>query len=574
MPPKNLAIFSDVISPATHTDIVLKEVLTFSNYENKAQIPWYKTMNLIDIMKLAGYYTSWISNQEVVSIYGNAPETIARRSNLTLFTTLSGSFSEKPYDEKILPLLDRVIKDREAKMGLKTLDSTKTRTENPPKIPNEIPSENLSNNPAKNSLNTQAKTQKNFYIIHLMGTHGAFKNRYPRAFDKFTKDDIKNPDLSLEQRQIRAEYANAILYNDFIVSEIIKRFKDKNSLVFYFSDHGEEVYDFRDFAGHTGSMVSRFMVEIPFLVFMSDEFIATYPNLSQKIQNAKNKPFMSDDFIHALLDVSGIKVGEFESSRSLFSDDFNQKRIRMVYDKNYDFELRNQSDKYAKLGSRIWLHRVNSVEKLHEFSKKYNSFEIDTHFLHNGERWYFDVGHDGLGGKNGVKSINLDLDLMLENLAKIEFIREPNAEARIWLDFKNLNAKNAQNALAELKRICDKNGISYNEIIVESGSWENLGIFKNAGFKTSYYVPYYDLKNMSEKEKMAERARLKKITESKNVDFLSFYAVYYDFVKSVSDIDLLTWDEGKELWKVVGEKYFKDKKIKAVLVGESGKSHR
>ncbi|MGI0440398.1 sulfatase-like hydrolase/transferase [Helicobacter himalayensis] len=48
---QNLFVFSDVISPATHTDESLRKVLTFSNYENE-QIPWYKQMNIIDTMKM------------------------------------------------------------------------------------------------------------------------------------------------------------------------------------------------------------------------------------------------------------------------------------------------------------------------------------------------------------------------------------------------------------------------------------------------------------------------------------------------------------------------------------------
>ena len=36
--------------------------------------------------------------------------------------------------------------------------------------------------------------------------------------------------LSQRQMQVRAEYDNAVLYNDFVVNEIIKRFEDKNAI--------------------------------------------------------------------------------------------------------------------------------------------------------------------------------------------------------------------------------------------------------------------------------------------------------------------------------------------------------
>ena len=37
------------------------------------------------------------------------------------------------------------------------------------------------------------------------------------------------------------------LYNDYVLKNIIDLFRDKNTVVLYFSDHGEEIYDYRDF---------------------------------------------------------------------------------------------------------------------------------------------------------------------------------------------------------------------------------------------------------------------------------------------------------------------------------------
>ncbi len=77
----NLVVFDDVISPHSHTDLSLQKALTFSNYEN-ASTPWYMQQNLLDILNSAGYETYWPSNQEAISIYGNAPEIISRRGSI------------------------------------------------------------------------------------------------------------------------------------------------------------------------------------------------------------------------------------------------------------------------------------------------------------------------------------------------------------------------------------------------------------------------------------------------------------------------------------------------------------
>ena len=43
-----------------------------------------------------------------------------------------------------------------------------------------------------------------------------------------------------------AHYLNAIRYNDLVVDRIIRLFDHRNAVVIYFSDHGEEVHNFRE----------------------------------------------------------------------------------------------------------------------------------------------------------------------------------------------------------------------------------------------------------------------------------------------------------------------------------------
>lgn len=302
----NLVVFDDVISPHSHTDLSLQKVLTFSNYEN-ASTPWYMQQNLLDILNSAGYETYWLSNQEAISIYGNAPEIISRRAKHTRFSTLNDSFaSGRIYDSVLLRLIDEARKQ---------------------------------------------PSSKNFYIIHLMGTHINYKDRYPSSFAHFNKHSLiqndlhtypSNPAQALSQAalEIKAHYLNAIAYNDHIVSEIIDKFAAVDSVVIYLSDHGDEVFDFRDFVGHTESIGSRFMVEIPFMIYMSDTFKRKHKQLAEQITQARHLPFMTDDFIHTLLDLLGIVSVDSLKSRALFHPSYNAKRPRIYNGQDYDKTLR------------------------------------------------------------------------------------------------------------------------------------------------------------------------------------------------------------------------------------------
>ena len=119
-------------------------------------------------------------------------------------------------------------------------------------------------------------------------------------------------------------------------------------VILSFSDHGEEIYDFRNFIGHSDSKISRFMVEIPFIIYVSDSFIQKHPQLYKRIQKAQNQKYMNDDLMHTLLDIAGISLNGYESQRSLLATNkaFLKSRMRKVEDKSnvkdYDKELKTQ----------------------------------------------------------------------------------------------------------------------------------------------------------------------------------------------------------------------------------------
>ena len=82
-----------------------------------------------------------------------------------------------------------------------------------------------------------------------MGQHYTYEIRYPSEFKRFSASNYSG-DLTDAEREIVAHYDNATLYNDYVVDNVIKQFEDKNCILVYFSDHGEEIYEIDDFMGH------------------------------------------------------------------------------------------------------------------------------------------------------------------------------------------------------------------------------------------------------------------------------------------------------------------------------------
>lgn len=291
-----LAVFRDTISPEAATVAVLRKLLTFADMDSSK--PWYEYNNMIDVMKAAGYRTYWLSNQESSGIWGNVAQLFAGRSHYSRFTRLRESHEDNGiYDEALFPLVDEVLAQPAA---------------------------------------------KNFYVIHLMGGHGLYYMRFPYLFSKFTADDMPPPQdtLSLEKRTEIAQYENALFYNDFVVTSLMGKFADKDALVVYIPDHGEAVYDHGSFSGHVEEHPTKETLEVPMIFWAAPAYRAHHPEKWQALQAAVNRPYMTDDFIHTLLDLLDIRTPEYDAKKSVINPAFVPRPHRMVQGHDYDTEMK------------------------------------------------------------------------------------------------------------------------------------------------------------------------------------------------------------------------------------------
>lgn len=288
-----LGVFRNVVSPHSTTIAVLSKLFTFCDHESDKD--WYEYNNLIDVMNTAGYKTHWLSNQESSGIWGNIAQIYAEHSTMHKFTRIRDSHDDYGIlDEELFPLIDDAIVNR--------------------------------------------SPDRNFYVTHLMGGHGLYYNRYPYSFNKFTADDI-SLDISPRYREIVAQYDNALYYNDYIVSNIIEKFRDKEALVIYVPDHGEAVYDEGGFAGHIEENPNRHMIEIPVIMWASPSFREKYPEKWAEIQAAVDRPYMTDDMIHTVLDLADIHTPEYDPAKSIVNRAFDASRPRIFNDLNYDTQI-------------------------------------------------------------------------------------------------------------------------------------------------------------------------------------------------------------------------------------------
>ncbi|MGM5470667.1 phosphoethanolamine transferase [Flavobacteriaceae bacterium LMO-SS05] len=281
----DLYVFDNVISPHTYSIGSLTKVLTLGNYENKDKI---YGGSIIQLFNQANFKTYWISNQRPVGMMDTQITKIGMGASKSVFLNTNHAKETTAFDIDLVNSLSQIFEE---------------------------------------------DGDKKVIFLHMLGTHLNYKNRYPKNEAYFKDIPITNF-KNKKAYEIINSYDNAIRYNDKLLKNIIDITEQQNAIsyVLYFSDHGQEVFDEIDFAGHTiDEQITRNMYEIPMFLWLSKKYKAISPrdfNLSTK--------YMTDDLFHSIADISNIKSNETDFTRSIFNKNFKERK-RIIKDTiNYD----------------------------------------------------------------------------------------------------------------------------------------------------------------------------------------------------------------------------------------------
>ncbi len=205
-------------------------------------------------------------------------------------------------------------------------------------------------------LKDEGEGKPQLIIFHLKGQHVDYKSRSPKPQKRFNKDYYKDkrPELSDKERQVLAEYDNAILYNDSVVTAIIDKFRSKDAIVLYVPDHGEECYDGAHFYGrmHSAEVTSRLAhaeFEIPMWIWASKKYKATHRDVWQRVRKCRRRPFMTDAVPHLLLWIAGIECKDYREQLNVLGDGYDEKRPRILKNQaDYDQLMKKEKESTLK----------------------------------------------------------------------------------------------------------------------------------------------------------------------------------------------------------------------------------
>ena len=309
----SLVAFTDVVSTWNLTSFVFKHMLSLYAVGDSGE--WCDEPLFPEVFRKAGYHVTFITNQfeskAKEAIYDFSGGFFLNNPELSQRQFDSRSTRTHRYDDGVLKEYDALEKES----GVRSQET------------------------GDRSQETGVRRQESgeLVILHLMGSHVDYRARYPQKTQTyFTPQMYDRPELNDKQKQILAHYDNSLRYNDSIVACITQRFANKDAVVIYVPDHGEEIFDGSPYmygrmhGANIDYRLARNEMEIPFWIWGSPQYRERHPYGWLAIQNAKSRPLMVDALPHLLLYLGGISTPLYREELNVISPKYDQKRPRIL----------------------------------------------------------------------------------------------------------------------------------------------------------------------------------------------------------------------------------------------------
>ena len=252
----NLVSFPNIYTEQTHTLASVPILLTRADSLNP-ELQFSET-SFAAILRKEGYYTSWISNQDLGETFATFPAEcdtmIWVNAGKSVFV-FSGW-----YDEELLPYMDEQL----------ALGHT-----------------------------------KNLLVFHTIGSHWYYNNHVPDThyyFYPITDNRVVTSNLS---KTVINSYDNTVRYLDFVLDSMIQRLEKRNAILIYLSDHGESLGEDGFWLHAAGADATK---NPACIIWYSDKFAKCYPDKVNALQANSSKRYRTDFLFHSVLDAAEISI--------------------------------------------------------------------------------------------------------------------------------------------------------------------------------------------------------------------------------------------------------------------------
>jgi glucan phosphoethanolaminetransferase (alkaline phosphatase superfamily) len=296
---KNVISYTNMVSPWAWTRMSVPVILSRKSATDQRYFP--TETSVVAAFKEAGFSTAWLSTQSPLGVHDSSIALHASEADQVQYLNPVGYKKEGFYDDILLPAFDRVLQQNE---------------------------------------------QKQLIVLHTLGSHFSYADRYPQAFDLFTPSG-KGQSISMHDQNSKVllnnAYDNSVAYTDFILFNLIKQLEQSQSIggLFYVSDHGENIFDGQcNKSGHGHNTERDYRVAS--ILWTSELYNLNYPQKKSLAEQRREQPLMTSNVFHSLLDLAGIEYPDQKLTKSWLSPDWRPSS--RILQQGLDF------DKAARVG--------------------------------------------------------------------------------------------------------------------------------------------------------------------------------------------------------------------------------
>ncbi|HEY6527164.1 MAG TPA: phosphoethanolamine transferase [Cellvibrionaceae bacterium] len=259
----NLIAWQDVISVSGATRTSVPVLLGRNTVDEvlKGQLG----ASWINEFKAQGFKTYWFSNQMEIGTHDTAIGVYAGLVDKKKFINLGYYGVTASYDADLLPLVRNALAE---------------------------------------------PTAKKLIVVHTLGSHSPYQNRYPIEYDFFKPSVSRDVDSALsnmdKQGPLKNSYDNSIRYTDYVLSTLftLPELASSYAAVWYVSDHGETfLADGCKTFGH--GFTAKYNFQIPALFWYSDSYGALNLDIVNQAKLASALPYSAQQFYDAVLHSAG-----------------------------------------------------------------------------------------------------------------------------------------------------------------------------------------------------------------------------------------------------------------------------
>ncbi len=276
---KNVISFTDMVSPWAWTRMSVPVILSRKAATDQRYFP--TETSVVAAFKEAGFSTAWLSTQSPLGVHDSSIALHASEADQVQYLNPVGYKTEGFYDDILLPAFERVL---------------------------------------------QQNQPKQLIVLHTLGSHFSYADRYPESFDLFTPSG-KGQLVSMHDQKskilLNNAYDNSVAYTDFILFNLIQQLQQSQSIssLFYVSDHGENIFDGQCGKSGHGHNTER-DYRVASILWTSEPYNQQYPQKRALAEQRREHPLMTNSVFHSLLDLADIHYPGQKLSKSWLSADW------------------------------------------------------------------------------------------------------------------------------------------------------------------------------------------------------------------------------------------------------------